>query len=213
MLWLISKLIALGLAAAIAPMIFTASILLISDEKNPVRKLLAFLAGGAVVALILAFVAIQVWEGNFSFSSSVPVSDQKSMTRIGLGILSIIAAIYILLYPKKSEIKLTMPDSLPLIFGFGFFLYATNFKALLISLVALHEILVSDISFSLKLVYTGVFDLLFLIPSLFPLLVYTLVRKDAEKFIRVVRNFFNKYGASIVAIICFGFGIWLLLGN
>lgn len=207
---LIAKIIALGLASGISPMIFAASILLITNEKNPVRKICAFIAGGMAVALTLAILTMQVWEGNILLSQPAASSGEKSIISSILALLMILTGAYILISRKKSKMKIAIPDSALQIFFMGVLLYAGNFKSLLINLVALREIFDSSLSFGVKIICFVLSDFLLLLPSIFPLIVYLFARKDSEKIIIPIRHFFDKYGTRILAVVCIVLGAWML---
>lgn len=208
--WIISKVIVLGLTSAISPMIFAASILLISEKNNPRKKLLAFAFGGFTMIATISIITSIIWGGT---EPTEQTTEGKTFIRLFLGLAMLTVGIYSIISNKKSKSKLSLPDTVPLLFGFGFIMYLVNFKSILINLVAIHEILDSNISFWGKITYAGIADAFFILPSVFPLLVHTLAKKDTERIIQPIRNLFEKYSRHIIGIICIAFGIIMLTEN
>ncbi|MGV8176194.1 MAG: GAP family protein [Candidatus Bilamarchaeaceae archaeon] len=212
MIWLALQVLLLGLASAISPMIFAVSVLLASEKMDPKGKLTSFLLGGAVVAVFITLLAVGVWGGAITLPDSSQ-GQSKGVLVTALGALLILTGAYLLVFPKKSETGFALPDRATVIFGLGVFMYAANFKSLLLNIAALQSIFSSEAAPAFKLACIAAADGLLLLPTIFPLLVYTFAPRDTERFISPVRGFLDRNASVILAVVCLLFGAMMLFGK
>ncbi|MCX6769639.1 MAG: GAP family protein [Candidatus Micrarchaeota archaeon] len=208
MLETFAKILPLAIASAASPVILGVSIALLS-RKN-FGSALAFLAGGLVVALILAAVGMSIAANDDKVAEGM--GRPPTVIDLAVGVLFLLFGAKILL-EKPSEKKEIQTAGKGMRhhakwFFIGFVGNLTNFDAVLLNLAAIREIFNSSIATMPKLELLGFCDFFFLLPALAPIAAYLIAPQASQKVLLPVGNAMNRYGKYVVGAIFILFGIY-----
>jgi len=214
MIDIVAKVILLGLASAISPVIFGAGVSLLAGRRSPKARAFSFLAGSGMVVLILGIVGSTIGTGTISVGK--PSSYETGIVDLLVGFLLMLFGIKCAL-PKRKEKTPGISDSTettgPRIvrwFILGFALNITNLDAVMLNLTATKEVFQSGIFPIYKLLLTFVCDLFFLAPALLPVVIYLIMPNRASGTLHRIGLAEEKYGNYILMIIFLAFGMYLL---
>lgn len=209
MLELLAKTLPLAIASAMSPVILGVAVALLSEKGGNVGKVCAFLLGGAVVALGLAFLGFAAGSGAFS---ALGISGLPASLDIGLGAVFIIFAARGLLEKEEGRKKKmgAAKGGAFKWFAIGFLANFTNADAVVLNFTAVKEIFASEAGFTAQLFLVGVADFFFLSPALVPLLVYAVAPGKTGKMLEPVGAWMRRHGRYVVAAIFLAFGAYLI---
>ena len=208
MLELILSILALSVASAASPVIFAIAVSLLSGKAYPIRRTVAFLLGGVVVAAILVIIGSEFGSGTLRISST---SYPKALVDVALSALMIAFALYEFLQKPSTE-KVGRPASSQTgrLFLLGIFVNITNFDAILLNLTAVREAASSHIAAPLEFFLIAIADFFFLSPALLPLIICVIYPTRSQSLLKPIGAITTKYGAYVVSAIFFIFGIYLI---
>ncbi|HNT60961.1 MAG TPA: GAP family protein, partial [Candidatus Bilamarchaeaceae archaeon] len=175
-----------------------------------VGKVCAFLLGGAVVALGLAFLGFAAGSGMFS---EMGITGLPASLDMGLGVVFIIFAARGLLEKeggRKGRVEGAKGGAFKW-FAIGFLANFTNADAVVLNFTAVKEVFAEGAGFAFQLLMLGVADFFFLSPALVPLLAYAVAPEKAAKLLEPVGAWMRKCGRYVVAAIFAIFGAYLLM--
>ncbi len=214
MLDLLFKVILLGIASTVSPVIFGVILSLLAAKHYPKQRALACFAGGVLTVLIISSAGWAIGSDALSFGDGF--SHYLGYVDILLGVLFIIFAVSSLIAKKEKKPKGLKTDektALPHLkkwFAIGFLLNITNFDAVLLFFTEAREIFQASILFLDKLLLLILGSLFFLLPALLPILVYITMPKKSEQILKPIGKIMEKYGKYLVAVIFLAFGVYLL---
>lgn len=199
----------LAIASAASPVILGVSIALLS--RKDFKSAAAFLAGGIVVAAILAAAGASIAAGDDKVEQSL---GYPGIVNMAIGLLFLIFGVKVLL-EKPSE-KERVPGEGKKMgpakwFAISFIGNITNFDAVLLNLAAVREIFNSGIAMLPKLLLTAFCDFFFILPALLPIAIFVLAPAASQRVLVPIGGAMSRYGKYIVAAIFIVFGAYLIL--
>lgn len=205
---LLLKVLALGIASAFSPVILGVTVALLARKNRPVLHSLFFLTGGIISAAIILALGLIIAAG-----SSSPVFHPSVTTDLLLGTLFLIFGFSSLLSKPRARDKTEAPKTDLAMFKWllvGFFLNITNFDAILLYLTAAKEVFEAQLPLMEKAPLALLSTLFFLLPTLLPIALWLLLPGASKKVLAPIGAAMDKYGKYVVAVIFFGFGVYLL---
>lgn len=212
MLELLLKVVGLGIASAMSPVILGVAVSTLAGKDRPVKKALALLAGALITAALVLSASAAFATHLLSIGKGVP-GGVLAYFDIGLGAVFILFALFSVLKKEKPANAGKHPASNA---GFakwlalGFLLNATNFDAILLYFTEIKLVFHSGAGIAeagiLLLIATGFFTL----PATLPLAVYSIAPARAARMLEPVGAWMKKYGNLVVSAIFLAFGAYLL---
>ncbi|NYZ77723.1 GAP family protein [Candidatus Micrarchaeota archaeon] len=211
---LLLKVIVLGIGSTVSPVIFGVIISLLAGKHYPKQRALACLGGAVLTALIISIagwaIGGDVLNLGAGFTSGLRYFD------ILLGTMFLLFALSSLVARREkkpheiiAEEKAQSPRLVKW-FVVGFILNITNFDAVLLYFTEVKEIFQAGTAFAAQLLLDLLGGLFFVLPSLLPILVYITMQERAERVLKPIGVFLEKYGRYPVAVIFLVFGAYLL---
>ena len=206
MLELLIKVVALGIASAMSPVILGITLTLLA-RQGAGSQAFALLAGGAVAALLLIAAGYLVATGSLHGTPGETASADLAIgvLMLAFGLKSVLA--------KDSDGKRNVKSggASPLKWLFiGFVLNIANTDAVLLNFTAAKTIFQDAASPAYQLALVLVADLFYLLPCLLPILVYMLRPKAAKKALEPVAGWMERHGGLVTGAIFLIFGLYLL---
>jgi len=201
----------LAIASAASPVILGVSITLLSKKNFGAAA--AFLAGGVLVAAILALAGVSIAAGDDKVAESVGLP--ATSIDLAIGLLLLVFGIKVLFEKPKKRDEIPQAGSAHRgnlkWLAIGFIGNITNFDAVLLNLAAVREIFNSALSTMPKLELLSFCDFFFLAPALVPIAFYTFAPEASQKFLVPVGSAMKKYGQYVVGAIFIIFGAVLIM--
>jgi len=207
MLDLLFKVIALGIASTISPVVFGLILALLAG-KYPKQRALAFLLGAILSALIVISAGYLI---GINGIPGVEFTNELSYIDIVLGVLFILFGILSLVSKMDKKTRIDVHSSnLFRWFIISFVINITNFDAVLLLFTESKEIFQSSIIHMYKFSLVSLGAIFYILPALLPFVVYLTMQKKAERILKPLGTAMKKYGRYIAFVIFLGFGIYLL---
>jgi len=195
-----------------SPGIIALVILALGNKINPKQKVIYFLLGDVLVALILGYIGFAIGKGIISITKPGNIFD------IIFGIILILFGLKSIFFKDKhdenhAEVKKEENKSgnrYLLWFLLGFVINITNFDAAMLYLTSLKEIgeaAMSDLEKTIAILICAIF---YLSPALIPYLIYLMFPEKSQSILEKINKKVIKYGRYLLGIIFLGFGIYLL---
>ncbi len=206
MLELLAKVVALGIGSTLSPGLLAITLALLAAKSNQLRRSLAFLAGGIVVACIVIL-------GSHLIFSALGAAKPSSLAYadFAIGGLLVLFGIFSLLVKEKEPKPGAQAGAGALKwFAISFALNITNFDAVFLLLTESREIAQSGAAFAYQLALYALGALFFTLPCWLPIAVYVAMPEKAQKTLAPLGGVMKKYGKWLAALIFFGFGAYLV---
>ncbi len=216
MLKLLITLLPLALVAALSPTMLAATIVVLATKNQARWRGLAFLTGSAITLTIIGLVAIMSG-GSLTISDKLP--NLSSVVDLILGVLLLLLGLRNALgKPKKvrpkqhssgdqKSFKFQLADSLAL--GVG--ITATDFSSLIFYLAAAKQTIDAGVDSTQKFLAMSMMAVFIMIPILVPFILTLSAPTTSAAVLDKINAFIKKYSHFLTAIVCVGFGIYLLV--
>jgi len=214
---LFAQIIPLCIGAAIDPVLLALTLTLLSSKNHPKAKAFSFLFGSVLVMALIAYLGILLGEGIIGGGDRHIL---KATIDIIFGVLLFYLGISSII--EKNKEKNTEKDikkeenevrgkGLLKWLVVGFIVNITNVDALVLYFTACKEIGHADFSAFDKIIFSIISGTIVLFPIILPLFFSIIIPKTAEKILKPVGKFMDKYGSYIVAVIFIAFAIIMLI--
>lgn len=211
----LSKMIPLGLGAAVSPTMLAAALLILSSPKRPKTRTFAYLLGAAVTVIVIGIIAVMIGGKAQSTTAQKP-STVSAVIDLSLGMLLLfIAARGLISKPKQRKQTGVSTDQkrlgimLAQDIGIGIVLTATNFTSLVFYLAAAKQTADSGLGIATQILGMSIVAVFFLLPVLLPLLITLVAPTIAKKILTAINRAMEDYGGYIMPLIAAIFGVYL----
>ncbi|MGV8176483.1 MAG: GAP family protein [Candidatus Bilamarchaeaceae archaeon] len=208
---LLLRILTLGVASAMSPVLLAVAVSLLSGKDSPKQKTAALLLGTIVTVLILVFIGVNV--GHEVAKEDQTPGGLSTPADFVLGVIFIVFG-FLTLRHKDGESSGASAGKkgkgLLKWFAIGFLGSLTNLDANLFFLTAIKETFQTQIPLLPKALFASLSVLFYLLPVLLPLCLYALYPERAQKLLAPVRGFMVRYGAPFVAAVFLVFGAYLI---
>lgn len=198
----LTKILLLQLSSTISPMIFSISLIILSDKKTALKNIFAFFIGSLSVVIIVAFLGVPLGD---MLATIKPNNNIRIIINLILAIILIYLSIHELIAKKSNkkqdEISKNSPNQFGKWVALGFALNATNLNSLIANFTALKEISVAQFNPVLDLILILFGMACFTFPILVPMLIYLVAPKVSQKILRPIDKLMTKYGNYLIALI------------
>ncbi|MFH1222552.1 MAG: GAP family protein [Candidatus Micrarchaeota archaeon] len=209
MLDLLLKVLALGFASMMSPVIFALALALLASASYPLRRTFAYLGGNLVSAILITAAGLFLGGHALALPRAQVVYIDATFGVICL----IFAALPWLLKQKEKKPEVAGEKKQPQLLKWllaGFVLSITNLDAAFLYLTEVREIFQSSAAFIYKIALSAVGAAFFLMPVLLPLAVYLLMPEQANRALKPIGEKMRKYGDYIGTAVFLVFGFYLL---
>jgi threonine/homoserine/homoserine lactone efflux protein len=209
-----TKILPLALAGAISPTVLAVVLVVLSGEKDPKLRGLAFLAGTTTVVAAISLVVV------FVLGAAVPESQKGSGSDLA-GYIDLAFAVLLLALgaftfsrrnhpPKKHHDASQEPGArLGRFYALGAVIMLLNFTTLAVFLPALKEIAIEKVSEADRVVALVVVDVIVLTPAWLPVLLYMVSPSLARKVLDPLNGFLQRHRVAVGVGICLVFAAYL----
>jgi len=201
---LLLKVIALGIASAMSPVIFGVALSILASGKGRMGRITAYLAGGILSAAIVLLAGALIGNHAFSFKGSREVA----YLDLFIGLVFIIFASMQFL-GKERGFKAGKGAGPGKWLAISFILNITNLDAEVLYFTAAKEVFQSGIPPASQSLLVLLGTLFFLSPTLLPLAAFIAMPERFGQLLKPVGAAMAKYGKYIVSLIFAGFGAYL----
>ena len=206
MLELLIKVVALGIASAMSPIILGVTLTLLA-RRGAGLQAYSFLAGGIIAATLLAAAGFMVATGSLHGTPHETASADMviGVLMLAFGLKSIFTK------DSGSQRNVKSKGASPLKWLFiGFVLNIANTDAVLLNFTAAKTIFQDAANPLYQLALILVADGFYLLPGLLPIAVYLLRPKAAKRTLEPVAGWMERHGSFITGAIFLVFGAYLL---
>jgi len=211
MLDLIARIVPLAIGSTLSPGILALTVALLCGKDRPIFRVFALLFGGLLSVLLLTSIAYGLTHGDH------PLVIKKSpILDIVIGVLLLAFGIHELLEKPDSDgsqgamKKHANIPSFGLV-AIGFLINITNIDAVLLYLTQLKEIFHADVSIPLTLAISAFSSLMFLLPSILPIVLVMAFPSGSKKILDRLKILLDKYGNPLLAALFVIFGAYFIL--
>lgn len=213
---LLAQIIPLCLGASIDPVLLALTLTILSSKNHSKAKAFSFLFGSMLVIALIAYFGILLGEGVIGGGDRHVL---KAIIDIVFGVLLFYLGVSAIIEKNKkkneeneikNEEKEAQGKGLIKWLIVGFIVSITNVDAIVLYLTASKEIGYTDFSNFTKIIISAIGGIIVLFPIVLPLVLSIIIPKTAEKILKPVGKFMDKYGSYIVAFIFIGFAVIML---
>ncbi len=201
------KILPFILGAAISPVLLVTALYVLSRPKEPVKKNLVYLLGGAITVSIISTIIFYTTQIR---PTPAPRNDLIPHLIIGLLLLFLAFDIYHK-GPAKSQHQSKKGQNLFTYFGLGVILMITNFTTIAMIFEVALGLRQYGINGADKVWYLIATIFSSLIPIILPLFVLLLAGKNSEKILDNLSGFMKKYSHIVTSLFFALVGLFVLL--
>jgi len=202
----IATILALGLAAAVDPVAFTLTLMLLSKPDRPRERVIAFLVGALSVGTAVVLLGFAL--GQATAERAVP-GNLSLWIDLVLGAFFIIFGIRTWLVPEP-QIKIQGKNRQHLLrrlFVVGIIAAIVSFDDLVLIFAASREVGILPAGLAGKITLLIITLIFFSAPITVPLLASLLFPKTSRRLLDKINYFLEKYGQEIVAVLFILMGV------
>lgn len=210
---LLSHMLPLAFGAAISPMLLVVQVLVLSGKNKPISRSVAVTVGAGIMLLGLSLAFATLLNGFGQTPSGQKPSVGVEIVRGVAVALLVFLGVRNLMHrdrpPNTKRAEKLEDAKLLAFFGAGLVVMLTNVTTLVLFAPALHMILGSTVSETDKIIAYCLLFLITMLPLLVPLAIAVAMGPHAAEFLAKLNVFVTRHNATISAVVCFGFAIYI----
>jgi threonine/homoserine/homoserine lactone efflux protein len=204
-----TRVLPLAFGAAISPTILATAVLVLASPRRPVARGALYTLGTIVVLLAWTAVGLSV-TSSVSHHVSPTQRAMSAAVDATIGLALVVFGIREMLVEPRPPREHTGEGGVATAFVLGIVMMLTNFTSIMLYLPAMKDVARSGDPTSDKVVITIVAVLIVSLPATLPLALRVVAPGPAQSVLAGVNHFVTRHQRTIVVVVSFAFGAYLL---